>query len=77
MFTVRWYRPWIVLCCATLSGCASIPLPGTGGKTLERKAVIGTHEPDELVAEDQTRCRATSEKLARTRVGQKVWCLWR
>ena len=69
-------RPALLLGLIALSGCAGIPLPGTGGKAVERKAVIAKSEPDELVADDQTRCRTTSAKLAHTRVGEKVWCVW-
>jgi hypothetical protein len=66
----------LVLCSAALSGCASIPVPGTKDKALERKAVVRKQEPNELVASDQSRCLTTAAKMVRTQIGQQVWCVW-
>ena len=63
---------WLVL-----AACTRIPLPGPADDAIERKTVVAKQAPDLLIAADGSRCRASAQKMKRTRRGDRIWCAWR
>ena len=62
----------------------SVALTGAGcsqtmkdGSELSRKRVTAKSEPNELVADDWSRCAVSRSKFEETEVGDRVWCIWR
>ena len=65
-----------------LSTAACIVLPTRsardGGVSPEftEKLVVGKEPPNQLIAEDGTRCITSRERYERARIGAEVWCVW-
>lgn len=67
-----------------LSTAACVPLfMPTGGlrggdtpAEFAPKLVVGKEAPNELIADDGTRCITSRERFDQTRIGSEIWCVW-
>jgi hypothetical protein len=70
-------RAFILVLGLLLGACVFMPgTRGGPGSEFARKLVMGKVAPNELIADDNSRCVTSRERFDRTRIGSEVWCLW-
>jgi hypothetical protein len=82
MRTLRSVAALVVLFGLSSGSCIPLSLPtrgvrgGNAPPALAAKLVVGKEWPNELIADDGTRCITSKERFDRGRIGSEIWCVW-
>ncbi len=59
----------------TVSSCGLVMQSGIRDPA-QRKVVVGKEPPNQLIAQDQTRCIVTERQFEEVAIGETVSCVW-
>ena len=82
MRTLRSFAALALLFGLSTGACVPLFMPtrglrgGDAPPEFAEKLVVGKEPPNELIADDGSRCITSRERFDRTRVGSEIWCVW-